>query len=235
MPELENEIIQKNSLEKEQKNFFETNIGKIVNIGLDIGLRALLPDMIEEQIIDVKDSIMQEGLKEGIKKAVDSAVDLGKSVVGIFTGNFETVGQAQNAIKNGGIIDGISNTLDFVFEKVGDTGKIPNNIVTTIKKGKNVILDSISNNIEEEFNKQLDAAEKLQKYTDNWKQYFQNHDFAGMEKEYQKMQDKFKTIIPLENTIKEARTIQNLHQLIKNNNQNFNLTAEQLELVKLLN
>ncbi len=235
MPELENEIIQKNSLEKEQKNFFETNIGKIVNIGLDIGLRALLPDMIEEQIIDVKDSIMQEGLKEGIKKAVDSAVDLGKSVVGIFTGNFETVGQAQNAIKNGGIIDGISNTLDFVFEKVGDTGKIPNNIVTTIKKGKNVILDSISNNIEEEFNKQLDAAEKLQKYTDNWKQYFQNHNFAGMEKEYQKMQDKFKTIIPLENTIKEARTIQNLHQLIKNNNQNFNLTAEQLELVKLLN
>ncbi len=235
MPELENEIIQKNSLEKEQKNFFETNIGKIVNIGLDIGLRALLPDMIEKQIIDVKDSIMQEGLKEGIKKAVDSAVDLGKSVVGIFTGNFETVGQAQNAIKNGGIIDGISNTLDFVFEKVGDTGKIPNNIVTTIKKGKNVILDSISNNIEEEFNKQLDAAEKLQKYTDNWKQYFQNHNFAGMEKEYQKMQDKFKTIIPLENTIKEARTIQNLHQLIKNNNQNFNLTAEQLELVKLLN
>ena len=235
MPELENEIIQKNSLEKEQKNFFETNIGKIVNIGLEIGLRALLPDMIEEQIIDVKDSIMQEGLKEGIKKAVDSAVDLGKSVVGIFTGNFETVGQAQNAIKNGGIIDGISNTLDFVFEKVGDTGKIPNNIVTTIKKGKNVILDSISNNIEEEFNKQLDAAEKLQKYTDNWKQYFQNHNFAGMEKEYQKMQDKFKTIIPLENTIKEARTIQNLHQLIKNNNQNFNLTAEQLELVKLLN
>ena len=235
MTELENEIIQKNSLEKEQKNFFETNIGKIVNIGLDIGLRALLPDMIEEQIIDVKDSIMQEGLKEGIKKAVDSAVDLGKSVVGIFTGNFETVGQAQNAIKNGGIIDGISNTLDFVFEKVGDTGKIPNNIVTTIKKGKNVILDSISNNIEEEFNKQLDAAEKLQKYTDNWKQYFQNHNFAGMEKEYQKMQDKFKTIIPLENTIKEARTIQNLHQLIKNNNQNFNLTAEQLELVKLLN
>lgn len=235
MPELQNEIISKNSLEKEQKNFFETNIGKVVNIGLDIGLRALLPDMIEEQIIDVKDSIMQEGLKEGIKKAVDSAVDLGKSVIGIFTGNFETVGQAQNAIKNGGIIDGISNTLDFVFEKVGDTGKIPNSIVTTIKKGKNVILDSISNNIEEEFNKQLDAAEKLQKYTNNWKQYFQNHDFAGMEKEYQKMQDKFKRIIPLENTIKEARTIQNLHQLIKNNNQKFNLTAEQLELVKLLN
>ena len=39
---------------------------------------------------------------------------------------------------------------------------------------------------------------------------------------------------PLENTLKEARIIENLHLLIKNNGQDFNLTNEQLELAKML-
>ena len=234
MPELENNLIQETNLEKEQKNFLETNLGKVVNTGLDIGIRALLPDIIEEQVIDVKDAILQNGFKEGVKQAIDSAIDLGKSVIGIFTGNFETVGQAQNAIKNGGIIDGISDSLDFVLDKMANAGNISNGLIQTIKKGKDVVLDSISNKIESNFNEQLDAAEKLQKYSNNWKEYFSNKDFEGMEKEYQKMKEKFKLIIPLENTLTEARTIENLHQLIKNNNKNFNLTEEQLELVTLL-
>ena len=234
MPELENNLIQENNLEKEQKNFLETNLGKVVNTGLDIGIRALLPDIIEEQVIDVKDAILQNGFKEGVKQAIDSAIDLGKSVIGIFTGNFETVGQAQNAIKNGGIIDGISDSLDFVLDKMANAGNISNGLIQTIKKGKDVVLDSISNKIESNFNEQLDAAEKLQKYSNNWKEYFSNKDFEGMEKEYQKMKEKLKLIIPLENTLTEARTIENLHQLIKNNNKSFNLTEEQLQLVTLL-
>ena len=40
--------------------------------------------------------------------------------------------------------------------------------------------------------------------------------------------------MPLENTIKQARVIENLHTLIKNNNQDFNLTKEQEELANLL-
>ena len=34
--------------------------------------------------------------------------------------------------------------------------------------------------------------------------------------------------------ISEARTIENLHKLIKNNGQDFNLTPEQIELAKKL-
>ena len=40
--------------------------------------------------------------------------------------------------------------------------------------------------------------------------------------------------LPLENTIKNARTIENLHELIKNNGKNFDLTSEELELAKML-
>ena len=55
-----------------------------------------------------------------------------------------------------------------------------------------------------------------------------------MQKEYEKIREKLKILIPMENTLKQARTIENLHTLIKNNGQDFNLSKEELELVNLL-
>ena len=68
----------------------------------------------------------------------------------------------------------------------------------------------------------------------NWKKYFENKDFEGMEKEYQKIKKVSKDLIPIEKTISDVRTIENLHNLIKNNGQDFNLTQEQLELAEKL-
>lgn len=220
--------------EKQQTNFIETTLGKTVNFGLDIGLRALLPDMIENQIIDIKNTILKEGFSEGIKKVVSSAVDFGKSAIGIVTGKFENVSQVQTAVKNGGIIDGISSVFDFVLNKTSKKGIIPYGVSKTLRQGKDVILNSISNNIETEFNKQLDNIGKLQKYENNWKEYFNNKDFNGMKKEYDKMKEKLKELIPIENTLKEARIIENLHTLIKNNGQDFNLSNEEMQLANLL-
>ena len=87
---------------------------------------------------------------------------------------------------------------------------------------------------EESFTSQLNNIEKLSKYENNWKNYFEKRDFDGMQKEYDKIQQKLKEIMPLENTIKEARQIENIHNLIKNNGHNFDLTNEQLELSKML-
>ena len=233
---IENNLINNNELIKteEQTNFIETTLGQTVNFGLDIGLRALLPDVIEEQIIDIKNTLLSEGLSEGIKKVVSSAVDFGKSALGIVTGNFENISQVQTAVKNGGIIDGVSDLIDNILTKTMKSGSLSYNTANMIRKGKNVILDSISNNIEEEFNSQLDAAEKLEKYTNNWKEYYNSQNFEGMQREYEKIKDKLKELIPMETTLKQARTIENLHTLIKNNGQNFNLTEEQEKLANLL-
>ena len=97
---LENNITNDIGLQNKQKSFIETTIGKTINAGLDIGLRYLLPDFIENQVIDVKNTLLESGLKEGVKKAVDSAIDLGKSALGIVTGNFENVLQVNEYIKN---------------------------------------------------------------------------------------------------------------------------------------
>ena len=55
-----------------------------------------------------------------------------------------------------------------------------------------------------------------------------------MEKEYIKIKKEINNLAPIEKMINEARTIQNLHNLIKNNGQDFNLTQEQIELAKKL-
>ena len=220
--------------ELEQKNFLETTLGKTINTGIDIGIRALLPDYIEEQVIDLKDNLIKYGLKDGIKKSIDDALNVGKSAIGIVTGNFENISQVQEAIKSGGIIDNVSNLLDDVINKVYKKGLINSTVAKTIKQGKNSILNNVEKNIENTFKKQINSIEYIEKYINNWKKCFNNKDFEGMEKEYKKIKIDFNNLIPIEKTISDVRTIENLHNLIKNNGQDFNLTQEQIELAEKL-
>lgn len=234
--EKENTIDIKENLvnEKTQKKFLETALGKTINTAVDIGIRAVLPDFIDEQIINIKDNLIDYGLKEGINKTIEDAIDIGKSAIGIVTGNFENVNQMQNAVKTGGLLEGISSLLDTVVDKVRQAGLINNTVAKTIIQGKDIILNNVEKNIENEFNKQYEAIEYTNKYINNWKNYFENKDFEGMEKEYNKIERQLKNIAPIEKTINEARTIEVLHNLIKNNGQDFNLTQEQLDLVEKL-
>ena len=237
--ELENNIsltngVTEEKLAQEQNNFLESTLGKVINSALDVGIRMILPDFIEDGVVEVKDALLKGGFKEGVDTAINNAVDLGKSIVGIFTGNFDSISQARDAVKSGGIIDGISGVLDTVLDKTSSTGLISNNVASIISSGKDAILNSVSNKIEDNFTNQLEQVENLSTYENSWKNSFDNKDFDGMQKEYEKIQETLKEIMPLESTIKEARIIENLHTLIKNNNKDFNLTNEQKELANLL-
>ena len=55
--EIENTLIN----EKEQKSFLETTLGKTINTAVDIGIRAILPDFIEDQIINIKNNLLNNG------------------------------------------------------------------------------------------------------------------------------------------------------------------------------
>lgn len=234
--EKNNDIKLNNNLvnENTQKKFLETTLGKTINTAVDIGIRALLPNFVEDQVINIKDNLLNYGLKDGISKTIDDAVDLGKSAIGIVTGNFENVSQMQSAVQSGGLIDGISSLLDTVVNKVRQAGLINNTIANTIKQGKNVILNNVETNIENTFNKQYRAIESANKYIDNWKKYFENNDFEGMNREYNKIKKQLNDIAPIEKTINNIKSVEMLHNLIKNNGQNFNLTQEELDLVEKL-
>ena len=183
-----------------------------------------MPDLIENQVIDIKNALLQNGLKSGIDTAVNSAINLGKSAVGIVTGNFENMDQVRMAVGNGGIVDTVSNVLDKAINNTYKKGYIDKTVTSIIKNGKNVLLNNISNNIKSELDQQTNSVEKLEKYINNWKEYYNKEDFEGMTKEYNKIKTQLNKVVPLENILKETRKVETLHELIKNNGQNFNIT-----------
>ena len=124
--------------------------------------------------------------------------------------------------------------MDSVVNNVYKKGLINNNVAKTIKQGKNVILNNVEKNIEKTFENQINSLEYTKKYLNNWKNYFNNKNFEGMEREYIKIEKEIKNLIPIEKTINEIRTIENLHNLIKNNGKNFNLTNQEIELANKL-
>lgn len=228
--EINNNLVNENT----QKNFLETTLGQTINTAIDIGIRAILPEFVDDQIINLKDNLLNYGLKDGIKQTIDEAIDLGKSATGIFTGKFESVSQMQNAVQSGGLIDGFSSLLDTVVDKIKDAGLINRTVANAIIQGKDIILSNLESNITSTFNKQYEAIDNMNEHISNWKEYFENKDFTEMEREYKKIEKLLKNIAPIENTINDAKSIQVLHNLIKNNGQDFNLSKEQLELAEKL-
>ena len=222
------------NLDKQQNNFLESTLGQVIDSSVDLGLRAILPNFIEDEVIEIKDTLIKEGFSEAVNKAIDSAIDIGKSALGIVTGKFESVSQAEKAVEKGGIVDNISNVLDFTLDKVSDMGLLSKNITKAIKSGKNALVDNVSSDIKKEFKTQDKNIENLNKYNNNWKESFKAKDFSSMEKYMKKINNLLNKTLPLENTIKNARTIENLHELIKNNGKSFELTNEELQLAELL-
>ncbi len=229
-----NEITNNLVTEEKQRNFLDSALGNAINNGIDIGIRLLLPDLVENQIINLKDNLLKYGISEGINKSINSAIDMGKDALGILTGNFENISQVQNVIKSGGILDNVSELIDFTLNKVTKAGVIDNSISKLIKKGKDVIISNVEKNIENTFSNQMESLEFLGKYMNNWNEYYNNRDFDGMEKEYNKIKKELKELMPLEETIAKARKIENLHTLIKNNGKNFNISEEALQLAEKL-
>lgn len=230
------ELNKKNNLnlEEEQNNFLQTNLGKIVDTGLEIGIKALLPDYIENDIIEIKDDLFDEGFSEALNTTIDKVVNLGKNVVGLVTGNIENISQAEEIIKEGGLIDGISDLIDNALKQGEKYGIISKGISTIIKTGKNTLLNTIETNIDNNFDTQIEKVEKLDKYIERWQKYYEKQDFKNMEYQYEKVMENLEDVLPLEEIMIKARQIENIHNLIKNNGKNFNLSEEELELANKL-
>ena len=223
-----------NNLEIKQNNFLQSSLGQAINNGVNIGLRYILPNWAEDKVIELKDNLLNYGLKDGISQTIQSAIDTGKSAIGIVTGNFENVNQINEAVKNGGIIDNFSELFDSVLNKIYSSGKINTTAYNLIRNGKNSVLNNVEKNIESNLTNQINSSKKLENEINNWKEYLGKKDFSGMEKEYNKIRTELKNLVPIENTINNARNVEILHNLIKNNGQNFDLTQEEIELANKL-
>lgn len=223
-----------NFSKEKQNNFLETTLGKTINTALNVGIRYLLPNIIEDQVIEIKDTIIKDGFKEGLNKTIESAMDLGKSAMGLVTGKFDNVTQMQTAIEKGGLIDTISDCIDFGLKVGKHAGIVPKEVEGIIKSGKNILMNNIESNIESTLTTQLKGVEKVNKYIDNWNTYYKEQNFSKMELEYDKIREKLKDLVPIEETLKKAHQVENLHKLIRSKGRDFNLSQEEIELAKKL-
>lgn len=221
-------------IEEKQNKFLNTMLGKAINTGVNLGIRAVLPNFIEDQVIDLKDTLIREGLGQTIKQAINSTIDLGKSIIGIATGHFENLSQARNATKHGGILDTISGGLEFALKTANKKGLVSDKITNLISGGKEIIVDSIKTNKDSEFNNQLGKIENLNNDMKRWNKYYKEKDLDGIRRENINIQRNLKAIFPIENTIQEARKIENLSKIILKNEGNFNLSEEEINLANRL-
>lgn len=223
-----------NEINKEQNSFLNSMIGKAINSAIDIGIRAILPDLVEEQAIQLKDNLLNYGIKDGLQKSIDDVITAGKSLVGVVTGNFDNISQMQMAVKRGGILDTTSNIIDFAVDKMNKNGILNSNMANLIKNGKEAIINNVESNIEKGFSLQLESMENLNQSINEWNKYYEKQDFTNMEKEYQRIEKEKENLVPIEQTLQKVKKVENIHQYIKNNGQDFNLSQEKLELLEKL-
>ena len=221
-------------LEDLQENFLNTNWGEAINNAIDSGLRFILPDFIESEIIDIKNAFVKGGLKEGIKTAIDITINKGKEIIGMFTGNLENMTQAEAIMKNGGLIENVATLLDNIVDKVVKNNLLKESIGNLIKNGKESILDYAEKNIDKVNKEQVKKLKEIDTAIESWEKAFKNQDFKKMQNEYTKIENRIDDILPLEDIINKARKVENLHNLIKNNGKSFDLTKEQKQLAEQL-
>ncbi len=222
-------------VENKQTKFLETSIGKIVNTSLDIGLKIILPDFMENEVISLKDKILENGLKDGISKAIKAAIDVGRKISNISTENFESISEVKETIEKGGLIDKISKKLEEVIDVIEEKGTLTKKNAKKIKEEKNNILDTISEKLKTTFSKQLESSKKLDKYISNWNKYYEEENLDKMCKEFEKIKKENKNIIPFEKSNNEIEKIENIHNLINSKNGEFNLSEIEKELIKKFN
>lgn len=252
---MENDLIEKYNNLKESKNVdlesakellneivndfqnrcLKSEFDKVINSGLDVGIKIIFPSFLDDQIINLKNNLYEYGVKEGFEKTINDSINMGKTVLGIQNNNFEDISQVKEAIEVGKTIDGISNLLDKGINNLKKSKVIDKDVAKTLKEGKNEIIKNIEKNIDNSFSKQITNTEKLEKHISNWQKDYNQKNFEGMEKEFNKMEKIMKELIPMENTFKNYRNIENLQNLIKNNGKNFNLSQEEIDLANKLN
>lgn len=95
-------------------------------------------------------------------------------------------------------------------------------------------MKNIKTGVDNTLDNQVEAIEKLDKYITKWNQYYNEQNFVNMEYQYNKIEEYLKEVFPLGDVLKRARAVENLHELIKNNGRNFDLTQEEKELATML-
>ena len=198
--------------------FFGGVFKNALNFGVDLGLKALLPDLIEDQVIDIKNSILEGGFKEGVNTLVKKVNEFKNSITGIFTGNFNNIEEIHTATKQGGIIKTVSKGLSKGIDAGVKSRAIPKSVGSIIKAGKTTILNEFNSSLESQMKKEMKKFDTLNDLNKKWYDALDQRDFNKMTKYTEKISELSKDLVKFSNIIEETKKIEELHNFIKENN-----------------
>lgn len=210
--------IKTNEISKNQNDFIGNMFKNAINFGVDLGLKSLLPDLIEDQVIDIKNSILEGGFKEGVDTLMKKVNEFKNSITGIFTGNFNNIQEINTATKQGGIIKTVSKGLSKGIDAGVKSGIIPKSIGGILKAGKTTMLNEFSNSLESQMRKEIQKFDTLNNLNKKWYDALDQRDFDKMTKYTEKISALSKDLVKFSNIINETKKIEELHNFIKENN-----------------
>lgn len=210
--------IKNNEISKNQNDFIGNMFKNAINFGVDLGLKSLLPDLIEDQVIDIKNSILEGGFKEGVNTLMKKVNEFKNSITGIFTGNFNNIQEINTATKQGGIIKTVSKGLSKGIDAGVKSGIIPKSIGGILKAGKTTMLNEFSNSLESQMRKEIQKFDTLNDLNKKWYDALDQKDFDKMTKYTEKISALSKDLVKFSNIINETKKIEELHNFIKENN-----------------
>lgn len=216
-------------LEKDKNNFFDTPFGKFVDNSLNIAISAVFPSIVDDQIINIKDAIIVGGFEAGLEELKNTGTNYKEALDGLISGNFKSIEQMRTVVKDGGLLDIVSFCIDKGLNYIEKKNIVGKEVTNLIRTGKNALINQVSNSIEKKYSGQLEHVEKLSKCCDNWKVAFENKDIDNMNKYYKQMNVQRKGIVQIEEIVKRAETIKNIHNLVSSSG-GFDLTKEEIEL-----
>ena len=210
--------IKNNEISKNQNDFIGNMFKNAINFGVDLVLKSLLPDLIEDQVIDIKNSILEGGFKEGVNTLMKKVNEFKNSITGIFTGNFNNIQEINTATKQGGIIKTVSKGLSKGIDAGVKSGIIPKSIGGILKAGKTTMLNEFSNSLESQMRKEIQKFDTLNDLNKKWYDALDQRDFDKMTKYTEKISALSKDLVKFSNIINETKKIEELHNFIKENN-----------------
>jgi len=236
---LNNELEINNELSESDNEFLKTKLGQAINNAIDSGLKAVLPDKIEDEIIEIKDSLVEGGIKEAAEKTIEIAIEKGKDIIGSSSNLFKNISEVKQAIDKGGFINGVSEAIDITLDKVEEKGLLSEKVTELIKLGKNIILNDTTKNVNTELDNQEQLVQNIEECCSKWNEALdKQRSFSTLTKYYNKLENELENIISLEEVIKKANEIKNQYELIKSKHKNGEelvLTEEEKELCKKFN
>lgn len=215
-----------------QTKNLKIDIGNIANAGLEFGLRAILPDFIEDDVIEIKDTFIEEGFIDGVQSIIDKAEDIGKSITGIFTGRFETVEQIKRLIQKDGILEYTSDVIDNILKKMLSKKIISKSTYNLIKTGKKEIVNSLEDQLEGYYKTDEYNMEDLEKYCNEWKENYEKKDYQAMQNTMKKINRRLEKNKMVESTINQARNIEKIQEYIDKKGSIENLSEKEKELLE---